>query len=404
MGLAVFIWQGIGLNGRRQYGIDTAIDDAALRQALQYREVLLAQWLRLPVWVSQLVIRPTPRLAGHEVSEWLHQLATLLRAGVPLVQSLTLTASETSQRRFGTIITQVRDEVQSGTPLSVALAMHPRVFNERICALVRAGEQASTLETLLGQVAEYEARAQHIRRQVQAVLRYPVIVLAVALLVSMAMVIFVVPRFAAMFAGFDANLPALTQSVVALSAWLRAHGGVVALMLIGLGLALVGIIARIPAARAARDALLLRLPIIGPILAGAATAQFTRTLAIMTRAGLPMTEALPSIARTLNNTLYYRAVMQINEALRQGQSLEQAIAASQRLPSRVQQMIAVGEEAGELDDMLNHIASIEDNQVNRAVDNLGKAMEPLIMVSLGLMIGGLVLAMYLPVFQMGTAV
>ena len=218
------------------------------------------------------------------------------------------------------------------------------------------------------------------------------------------MILFVVPRFAAMFTGLDAELPALTQSVMALSTWLRAQGWMVVLITASLSLLVVPLMARRPTLRAGRDWLLLRLPVIGPMVTGAASAQFSRTLAIMTAAGLPMTEALPTIARTMNNIPYYQAVMQINERLHEGQSLEQAIAASQRLSGRIQQMIAVGEEAGRVDAMLRHIADIEDAQVNRAIESLSKAMEPLLMVMLGLIIGALVLAMYLPIFQMGAAV
>lgn len=403
-GLAIFLWQAVGVTGRRQWGLMSATDEAALVERLDQRGLTLEHHRRLPDWIRALLKSPAQRLRGHEVSDFLHQLATLVSAGVPMVQGLRLVASDADARRLGPVIDWLANEVQSGTPLSSALAMQPRVFNERIHALVRAGEQSSSLDTLLTQIADYEARAQQIRRQIRAVLRYPLIVISVALLVSVAMILFVVPRFAAMFTGLDAELPALTQSVMALSTWLRAQGWMVVLITASLSLLVVPLMARRPTLRAGRDWLLLRLPVIGPMVAGAASAQFSRTLAIMTAAGLPMTEALPTIARTMNNIPYYQAVMQINERLHEGQSLEQAIAASQRLSGRIQQMIAVGEEAGRVDAMLRHIADIEDAQVNRAVESLSKAMEPLLMVMLGLIIGALVLAMYLPIFQMGAAV
>ncbi|MDR9432349.1 MAG: type II secretion system F family protein [Spiribacter sp.] len=399
-----FYWRGLSLTGQACRGLNTAVDELALQQKLRDKRIVVERATPLPRWLSCL-LQPTKRQASAtEVAQFLRGLATLTDAGIPMVQGLEMMAREADRNALSASITQIREDVAAGTPLSVALSAHPSHFNERICALVRAGEQASTLDTLLTEIAHHEEQAAHMTASVRRVLRYPVAVLAIALLVSSALVVFVIPRFESMFQGFDAELPALTRALMDFSAWVRTQG-----WLWGLGLAATGITVGILTPRVQwlhgmRDRWILRLPLFGPILKRALTARFVRTLAIMTEASMPIAEALPGIAKTMGNQHYEQAVHNMADTLRAGLSLERVMVASQCFPEAVTQMVAVGEETGRLTGMLNRIAVMEESRVEESIAGLGSAMEPFIMVGLGLMIGGLVLAMYLPVFQLGAAV
>ncbi len=398
-----FYWYGTDQHGRSRRGLSEVNDPAHLREYRREQGIALEGWYRLPDGFITALIRPAPRLTAARVGQFLRQLATLVRADIALVQSLEMILRDEPHKGLRRVVQAIRDQVLSGAPLSMAFAEHPRVFDNLTVGLVQAGEQASALDTLLVRIAEHHEQSETIRRRVRRALIYPAIVLGVALLVSGALLIFVVPRFESMFADFGAELPAFTQSVMDLSRWIRQSGwpwlvsGVVGL----LGLTVAA--PHVYRLRYARDTLLLYLPILGPILRRALIARFARTLAIMTHAGTPLAEALPTIANAMGNAPYQEAIVGIAHALRDGRSLEFAVSQSQRFPPSVAQMVAVGEESGRLSTMLASIAEREEARVEQSVDGLGTALEPLLMTTLGGIIGALVLAMYLPVFRLGSA-
>ncbi len=399
-----FLSQGTDHQGERRWRICVALDEPGLRAQLRGEGILLQTYWRLPRWVDALVATADRTLSARELAKLLRELATLISAGIPIVQGLEMIAND--QRRSATraVIERIRSNVASGMTLSGALEREPRHFDPLVASLVRAGEQSSMLATLLERIADDREQADTLRRRLWRAMLYPLVVIAVALVVTIGMLTFVIPRFEAMFAEFDADLPAVTVAVMQASEQLRALGwpGLCAAILC----TALAILAPNHSqwVRRQYDAAWLRLPIFGALLVHVQLAQFTRTLGIMTRAGIPLTEALPAIARTLPNYHYRQAIMRIVEAIRDGRSLSLAISMANRFPDRLIQMVAVGEEAGQLEAMLMRIARQEEQWVEETIEGLSGALEPLIMAVLGVVIGGLVLAMYLPVFQLGSAV
>lgn len=395
-------WWGTDLDGRCRYGLTAAQDADHLRRQLSQRGIILDRSIRLPRGVTCILRDGQPRLRPRDVSELLRQLATLIAAGVPLTEAMAMIAREGRPQALRRLAGTLGDEIGAGTPLSVAFASQPAVFDALICGLVRAGEQSGQLDHLLVRIADDRERAQAIRQRLRRAMFYPLIVLLIALGVSTALLMFVVPRFEALFAGFGAELPAFTRTVIALSNWIRDSGGVL-LALTGIAsvTALV-LIRRYPLLTQLRDRLALRLPITGGLIERTETARFTRTLAILLQAGAPLAEALPTVAGTLGTRPYQQAVLQITDDLRDGRSLAFAVERTRRFPPSTAQMIATGETAGRLPGVLERIAARREKEVSEGIEGLGTALEPLLMSVLGLLIGALVLALYLPVFQLGS--
>ena len=393
-------WQGLDDTGRQRSGLTPGPDIAHLHRHLRRRGILLLHAAPLPGYLEWLMAQSHPRLNPRQRAEFFRQLATLVAADVPLVQALEMIARE-ERGALRPMVGHIRDDVAAGRPLHAALAEYPRFFDALTCSLVRAGEQASALATMLERIASSGEREEAIRRRLRRAMLYPAVVLGIAALVTLALLGFVVPRFESMFAGFGTELPRLTRHLIAASAWLRAGGWMLVILAATLAPALIVLSRYSPALRRRRDRLLLRLPIIGELLARALETHFTRTLAIMIGAGLPLAEALPTLAQTMRNTVYRRAVEHIAEAIGDGRSLENAISSTGRFSETLTQMVAVGEETGRLEAMLGRVARLTEEQVSQRVDGLGAMLEPALMVLLGLAIGGLVLALYLPVFQLG---
>lgn len=344
--------------------------------------------------------RPKPA----DIALFTRQMATMLRAGVPLVQSFDIVADGFEKPKVAAIIRAVRAAVSGGSSFAAALRAHPRCFDALYCSLVHAGEQAGALETMLDRIATYQEKTQSLKARVRKALTYPAAVIIVALVVSGILLIEVVPQFQEIFSGFGADLPPFTLFVVGLSEalqdwWPLACGGVIAVVA-GFGAAR----RRSLWFRQISDRLALKLPLVGSIVEKSAVARYARTLATTFAAGVPLVEALNSVSGSTGNTVYQQAVARLRDSVSSGQPLYVSMRGAGVFPNMVVQMVAVGEEAGALDDMLAKSATYYEEQVDNAVDNLTSLMEPLIMSVLGILIGGLVIAMYLPIFQLGSVV
>lgn len=331
------------------------------------------------------------------------QLATMIRAGVPMVQTLDILSGETKNPSAAAMIAAVRADIGTGATLSAALAQFPQHFDVLYRNLVDIGEQSGTLDTMLDRIATYQEKSADIRRKAKKALTYPAVVVVAAIVVTAIMLIHVVPQFEAVFASAGAELPAATRFVVALSETAQAWWWLGALVTVLLGVAWAVLSKRSAAFRNAIDRASLFAPVAGPILARAAVARFARTLATALAAGVPLVEALGAVAGATGNAAYVAAVLAIREEVTAGRSLQAAMRERGVFPSTVVRMVAIGEESGRLDDLLGRSAEQLEIRVDEAVDQLTTLIEPMTMGVLGVLVGGLIVAMYLPVFQLGAA-
>jgi type IV pilus assembly protein PilC len=331
-------------------------------------------------------------------------MATMIQAGIPLIQAFDIVANGQTNNKMKELINDIKIEVESGSNLADALKKHPLFFNDLFCNLVDAGEKSGSLDVMLDKVATYMEKIETIKKKIKKALTYPMAVLAIAFLVTALLLIFVVPQFESLFQGFGADLPALTRGVISMSKifedyWYLIFGSVG------------GVIyafnrAKKQSATFAQsiDRMMLKAPIIGSILEQASIARFTRTLSITFAAGLPLIEALKAVAGATGNIIYADATQIIGEEVSTGTQLNMAMKNTNLFPNMVIQMIAIGEESGKLEQMLSKVADVFEENVDNAVDALSSLLEPLIMSILGVLVGGLVIAMYLPIFKLGSVV
>jgi type IV pilus assembly protein PilC len=348
--------------------------------------------------------RTTP-ITTKDIAVFSRQLATMMKAGVPMVQAFDIVGQGHSNPTMGKLIMEVKLDIEAGGTLAQGLSKHPAQFDALFVSLVDAGEQSGALETLLDKVATYKEKSEALRNKIKKAMTYPISVLVVAVVVSAILLIFVVPTFAEMFAGFGAELPAFTLFVVGLSDTLVdnvwAFIGAIAAIVYGLKQLKI----RSQAYRDGLDKLALKLPAIGVLTTNAAIARFARTLATMFAAGVPLVEAMDSVAGAAGNVVYQRAILQVRDDISSGTTLQASLSQSKELfPNMLIQMVGIGEESGALDEMLDKVAEYYEEAVDDAVDNLTAMLEPMIMSFLAVVIGGLVVAMYLPIFKMGEVV
>jgi type IV pilus assembly protein PilC len=393
-----FLWEGRDKRGQRIKGNTMAPDDAAVRAELRRQGIIPSR-----------VRRKRDSLRGGKVNAadiavFARQLATMLVAGIPMVQAFEIVASGVDKPSVRTLILAVKADVESGTSLHESLAKQPLYFDDLFVNLVRAGEQAGALDTLLDKIATYKEKSEAIKKKVKKALFYPASVLAVAFIVTTVLMIFVIPEFQKLFTGFGANLPAFTMFVINISNAVRHHGIWIALVLFAAGWVFMYFKKRSRRMREVLDRMSLKIPVIGPILNKAAIARYARTLSTMFAAGVPLVEALESVAGATGNIVYENAVLKMRDEVATGQRLQRAMESRGIFPNMVVQMIAVGEEAGSLDEMAGKVATFYEAEVDNAVDAMSSLLEPLIMVILGVIVGGLVIAMYLPIFQLGNVV
>ena len=343
------------------------------------------------------------RINPVDIALFTRQLATMIEAGVPLVQSFEIVADGMDNQTLQDMIIKLRDEVSAGNSFAAAVRTQPRYFDDLFCNLIAAGEQSGTLETMLDQLATHKEKTEALRAKIKSAMHYPIAVLGVATVVSGILLVKVVPQFESIFAGFGAELPEFTRLVVAMSRWMQTWWLAV---IIGLGTVFLiyrEAYKRSQTVRHRRERLALKLPVLGNILNKSCIARFSRTLATTFAAGVPLVDALDTVSGSAGNIVYKEAILQVRENVSGGSQLHVSMKQANVFPNMVVQMVAVGEESGTLDRMLDKAASYYEDMVDTLVGGLTSLMEPMIMVILGVVIGGLIIAMYLPVFSMGDA-
>lgn len=341
------------------------------------------------------------RVKPIDIAILFRQLAVMMRAGIPLLQSLHLINGSINKIGMKRIVNDVRSDIESGLTLDEALSRHPGIFDNLTCSLVRAGEKSGTLDNMLIRIADYKEKSEHTRAKVKKALKYPITVLVVALIVTVVLMLKVIPVFKDLFESFGGELPAYTQMVVNLSDFVKSDGILLLIAVIALIYAVKYIYKRSTKLRNALAEYSLRVPVFGNLIYMAIIARFSRTLATTFSAGVPLSDALINAGQATANVVYEDAVEEIRSDVINGQSLFFAMRNSARFPDMAIQMTSIGEESGKLDDMLDKVAAHYENEVDNAVDGITAMLEPLIMAVLGVLVGGLVIAMYLPIFQMG---
>ncbi len=392
--IRTYRWNGSDRAGKRIKGVTVAAGESALRAELRRQGIV-------PSRVRRTRLGGGGRVRGEEITAATRQLATMIGAGIPLVQAFDIIAGSQETAAVQALMLRVRNDIEGGAALSAALARHPGHFDDLYVNLVAAGEQAGALEALLAKIATYREKTQSIKGKIGKALFYPAAVTVVALLVTTILLVFVIPQFESLFAGFGAELPALTLMVIGASDFVRTSGWTLVLALAIGAAAFTQATRRFRPVRHWLERLALRVPVIGSVVHMAATARFARTLAITFAAGTPLVQALEPVARSTGNIVYEGAVLNIRDEVATGRRLQQAMKLSGVFPAIATRMIGVGEESGALDTMAERVADFCEERLDNAVDGLSSLLEPLIMAVLGIIVGGLVVAMYLPVFQMG---
>ncbi len=398
---AIFVWEGTDKQGRKTKGEITSINQAIARAELRRQGIVATRVKKKP---KPLSIGGGGKIKPGDIALFTRQMATMMRAGVPLVQAFEIVADGVDKPRLVDLIKEVRNDVAGGNSFASAIRKHPQYFDDLFCNLVDAGEQSGALETMLDRVATYKEKTESLKAKVKKAMTYPIAVLVVSAVVSGILLVKVVPQFQEVFAGFGAELPAFTQMVINLSEFMQAYWFMILAALIAIGFIFNQIRQRSKAVRDLLDRTALKMPVAGDIIEKSAVARFSRTLATTFAAGVPLVDALNSVAGSTGNSVYSNAVMQVRDDVSTGQQLNFSMRNTGVFPNMVIQMVAIGEEAGALDDMLDKSASYYEEQVDNAVDNLTALMEPMIMAVLGVLVGGLIIAMYLPIFQLGAVV
>ena len=394
-----FIWHGTDRQGKPVQGEIAEASVALAKARLRRQGIRPSRVRRRPRSLSGA---GRERITAADIAIFTRQLATMIRSAIPLVQALNIMAESADNARLRALTLKVRDDVAGGHGLADSMARHPRHFDSLYCSLISAGESSGTLDTMLDRLADYREKSEKLKSRIRKALTYPIAVVCVALVVTVLLLTRVVPTFAETFAGLDAELPRFTQFVLQLSDLAVARWHQAAAVALGAVGASVWLPRRFPRAAALRQRMLLRLPVVGPLLRNAAIARFSRTLATLFRAGAPLTDALESVAGATGNVVYAEAARAIREDVRNGQSLAGAIRTAKLFPPMLEQLVGIGEESGALDGMLDKCASFFEEDVETRVDRLTALLEPFIMAVLGLLVGGLMIAMYLPIFRLGS--
>lgn len=398
----LFIWEGKDKRGNKTDGEILGRSVALVKADLRRQEINPTKVRKKPK--PLFGGRGKTKITAADISIFARQLATMMDSGVPLVQSFEIIGRGHENAGMTRLLNAVKNDIEGGTTLSEALAKHPLQFDELFCNLVQAGENAGILDSILDKIATYKEKTEAIKAKIKKAMTYPIAIMVVAFIITLILLIFVIPQFEQLFAGFGADLPAMTKAVVAMSRWVQewwwAMFGVIFIVIKSASEAK----KRSKAFNIFLDKYLLKAPIIGSILHKAAIARFARTLSTMFAAGVPLVEAMESVSGAVGNFVYREAVLKMRDEVSTGTQVNVAMKKVKLFPHMVVQMTAIGEEAGSVDTMLAKVADFYEAEVDGAVDNLTALLEPMIMAFLGVIIGGLVIAMYLPIFQMGKAV
>ena len=398
---AIYVWEGTDKKGSRTKGETKGVSLTMVKAELRRQGINPLKVKKKP---KALFGSKTQKITPKDIAVFSRQMATMMSSGVPLVQSFEIIGRGHDNPSMQTLIMTIKADVEGGSSLSEALAKHPRYFDELYCNLVRAGEQAGILETLLHKIAIYKEKVEAIKGKIKKALFYPTAVIIAAFIVTTILLYFVVPQFQALFQGFGADLPALTQMVINMSKFTQAYWWAMLLAIGGAIFAFIESKKRFPKFNHFLDRLSLQFPVFGAIVNKAAIARYARTLATMFAAGVPLVEAMTTVAGAAGNIVYSNAILRMRDDVATGITLQMAMRQAGLFPNMVVQMVAIGEEAGSLDAMLSKVADFYEEEVDNAVDGLSSLMEPMIMGVLGVLIGGLVIAMYLPIFKMGSVV
>ena len=394
----IYIWEGVNRNGVKMRGETQAINPNWLRAELRRKGINPGRIYRKPEPLFKPSIKPA------DIAQFARQLTTMMRSSVPLVQSLEMIANSGENISMRAMIKKLKSDIESGASLGQALAKHPRYFDKLFVNLVKAGEQAGTLETMLDKVATYKEKSESLKAKVKKALMYPVIVIVAAVVVSAILLIWVIPQFKEVFSSFGADLPAFTLFVISLSDWLQANWWMPVIGFVAAGYSFSTARRTSHSFDRAVDRALLKFPIVGNIINLSAVARFSRTLSTMFAAGVPLVESMDSVAGATGNIVYEEATRRMQEDTSRGVQLNIAMQTTQIFPNMVVQMTRIGEESGRVEEMLGKVADYYEEQVDNLVDTLSKQIEPLIMAVLGVLVGGLVIAMYLPIFKLGSVV
>jgi type IV pilus assembly protein PilC len=394
-----FLWEGKDKRGNKVRGKSLAANEAALRADLR-RQGVAATRVKTP----SSAFRSGGKVTALDIAVFARQLATMMSAGIPMVQAFEIIGNGHEKPAMQRLVLDIKGTIEGGSTLHESLAKHPLYFDDLFVNLVEAGEQAGALETLLDKIATYKEKTEALKKKIKKALFYPAAVLIVAVIVSCVLLIFVIPQFESLFKGFGADLPAFTQMVVNMSRFMQHQGWVVGLVIGGTIYGFMYFHKRSRNMRRGLDRAMLKFPIVGPILVKAAIARFARTLSTMFAAGVPLVEAMQSVAGATGNIAYEEATLRMKDEIATGQRLQRAMENTGLFPNMVVQMIAVGEESGSLDTMSAKVAEFYESEVDNAVDSMSALLEPAIMAILGVLVGGMVIAMYLPIFKLGSAI
>ena len=400
--LDTFLWVGVNTRGKKLEGELSGQSISLVKAQLRKQGITPSKVKRKPkpLFGIQSVQKITPK----DIALITRQIATMLMAGVPLIQSIEMIGSGAKNKSVARLMEEIGDEVKAGVPLSQALRKHPRYFDDLYCDLVASGEQSGALDKIFERVALYKEKAEALKSKIKKAMFYPIAVLVVALIVTSILLIFVVPQFQDIFNGFGAELPAFTLMVIGISEFMQEYWWMMLIAVIAFGYAYKEALLKSKKLRDANDRAILKLPVIGMILNKAAVARYARTLSTTFAAGVPLVDALDSAAGASGNAVYRYAILEIKAEVSSGNLMNWAMRNTKIFPDMVIQMVAIGEESGSLDGMLAKVATIYEQEVDDAVDGLSSLLEPLIMAVLGVLVGGLIIAMYLPIFQLGSVV
>ena len=400
--LSNFKWEGADKKGQRIKGEMSGETQAKIKAQLRKQGIS-------PLKINKIA---QPLFGGSkgkpiepaDVAMFSRQIATMMKAGVPLVQSIDIIATGNEKKSVQDLLLSVKADIESGQTMASALRKHPKYFDDLFCDLVDAGEQSGSLEGMLDRIATYKEKTEALKSKIKKALNYPIAVVVIAVIVTSILLIKVVPQFRDIFSEFGAELPAFTLFVIGISDFMIAYWWIFLFGLIGVGTTYKTMYGKSKAIRDRQDKTLLKAPVIGEILHKAAIARFTRTLSTTFAAGVPLVEALGSAAGASGNALYRDAIITVKNDVTTGMQMNMAMQSTGVFPNMVVQMVAIGEESGSIESMLSKVADIYEQQVDDAVDGLSSLIEPLIMSILGVLVGGLIIAMYLPIFQLGSVV
>ncbi|MEQ3440866.1 type II secretion system F family protein [Pseudoalteromonas sp. BZP1] len=397
-----FIWTGVNSRGKKLEGELSGSSISLVKAQLRKQGITPYKVKRKPK--PLFGIKTVQKITPKDIALITRQIATMLMAGVPLIQSIEMIGSGAKNKSVAKLMESIGDEVKAGVPLSQSLRKHPRYFDDLYCDLVASGEQSGALDKIFDRVALYKEKAEALKSKIKKAMFYPIAVLVVAVIVTSILLIFVVPQFKDIFSSFGAELPGFTLMVIGISEFMQEYWWMMLIAIITAGYAYKEALLKSKKLRDANDRAILKLPVIGMILNKAAVARYARTLSTTFAAGVPLVDALDSAAGASGNAVYRYAILEIKAEVSSGNLMNWAMRNTKIFPDMVVQMVAIGEESGSLDGMLAKVATIYEQEVDDAVDGLSSLLEPLIMAVLGVLVGGLIIAMYLPIFQLGSVV